>query len=126
MSETKPEQLSIMGGVHVEPPKPVTVERQVIMEADGQSIQHRFEGFHKAHPEVYNHFKRFAFEVINRKRKIGAKGIMERVRWEVSIVRDAGEEFKINNTYTSRYARMFREEFPGRSSFFATRRLLGD
>lgn len=103
----------------------VVVEKQAIMEMDGKSIQYRFEAFDKANPEVYNHFKKFTFEVIRLRKKIGAKAVMERVRWEV-VLTTKGSSFKINNTFTSRYARKFSEEYPEHASLFATRRLLRD
>ena len=63
----------------------------------------------------------------------GAKAIMERVRWEVSVymrrshfegyVATTGEQFKVNNNYTSRYARKLISEKPEFKGFFQTRRL---
>ena len=73
-------------------------------------IDHDFAQFDRDHPEVYKYFCKFTKQAIAKGyKRIGAKMITERIRWEVML--EYGErEFKINNNYTSRYARKFMKE----------------
>ncbi|HEY7328515.1 MAG TPA: hypothetical protein VH592_12780 [Gemmataceae bacterium] len=90
------------------------------------TIQERFEQFHAHHPDVYELFKRFAFELrCAGRQKYGAKSIMERIRWHVatSSAGDEEEEFKLNNIFTSRYVRLLINEHPEFAEFFELRRL---
>lgn len=89
-----------------------------------RTIQEQFEAFHRAHPDVYELFKRFAQELRAAGRPhYGAKAILERVRWHYATSSASAEEFKINNNYTSRYARLLIAECPEFADFFETRRL---
>lgn len=91
--------------------------------ADEATIQARFEEFHRANPHVYALFVRFATEAIRSGREnYGAKAIFERVRWHVAI-ETQGDDFRLNNNYTSRYVRMFEREHPQHQGFFRTREL---
>ncbi len=53
----------------------------------------------------------------------GAKAICERLRWHYSVMRVEGEEFKINNNWTSRLARFAEERAPELQGFFRNRKL---
>jgi hypothetical protein len=69
---------------------------------------------------VYLYFVRFTFEVIHRGFKnYSAKSIMERIRWETDQAE--GEGWKINNDFTSFYARKFMACNPQYSGFFRLR-----
>jgi len=91
-------------------------------EASGLTIQQAFNQYHKLNPKVYDQFKRLAFQAIDKgKKKISFKAILNVIRWEVFIQTDeptlfdiAGEtvKFKINDAYSSRYARLFIKENP--------------
>lgn len=88
------------------------------------TIEARFNNFHAANPHVYELFKRFAFEAIKLgARRISAKFILERVRWESMIKTRGAHGFKLNNDFTSRYARLFIAEYPTHSDIFETRSL---
>jgi len=90
---------------------------------DDATIQASFERFHAAHPDVYAHFERFALDLIQAGRQhYGAKSIMERIRWHY-VTSSSGEEFKLNNVYTSRYVRLFIQRHPEHEGFFETRQL---
>lgn len=54
---------------------------------------------------VWEQFEKFALEANRAKKKIGAKAVMERCRWECEI--ESGEEYKCNNNYTAYLARLF-------------------
>lgn len=78
-----------------------------------KSIQEGFESFLDQYPFVWELFKTQVFRAKRKRRKrIGAKAIIEWLRWECGFKRLAGEDFKINNNYTSRFSRKFKEEFP--------------
>ena len=87
-------------------------------------IQERFEKFHSENPEVYRLLVKFAREAKAAGRKhYGMKSLFERLRWHVDIELKGEHEFKLNNNYTSRYARRIRDlEFDLRD-FFETREL---
>lgn len=74
-------------------------------------------------PEIWPWFQHYAFEALNAGEKIGAKGVWERVRWEVKIVRKW--KFKANNNFPSYYARVFEVAYPEHDGFFNKRALSG-
>lgn len=70
-----------------------------------------FQEYHQRHPAIYEEFKRFAFLLINNgHKKIGAKQVFERIRWETMIERT--DRYKCNNSYTTDYAYKFESDFP--------------
>jgi hypothetical protein len=82
-----------------------------------------FLTYHTAHPEVYAAFRDIALRLYNRGiRHWGAKAIMEVLRFETAI-RAHGEPFKLDNSYTSYYARMLMQNDPTRfKGFFDVRK----
>ncbi len=72
------------------------------------TIQTAFEKFHQENPLIFELFTKYAQEV----KDIGfshysAKAVFERVRWHVAIKTvSTTDKFKLNNNFTSRYARM--------------------
>jgi hypothetical protein len=87
------------------------------------TIQERFLEFHDDHPEVYAAVVQFARQAKERGRKrFGVKMIWERARWYLAIER-AGEDYKLNNNYHSRYARLVMAQEPDLADFFETREL---
>ena len=90
------------------------------------SIEVAFWNFHTNHPEVYEGLVRLAYQAINAGReRIGIKMLFEVLRWEwiITGLPDASEEFKLNNNYTSRYARLIMESEPLLAGVFEIRRL---
>ncbi len=80
-----------------------------------------FKYFHAKNPEVYDLFKRFAFEAINKGHvRLSSEMIINRIRWETSVV-TTDKDYKINNDYKPFYARLFMEEHPTYNNFFNTR-----
>lgn len=89
----------------------------------GQSIDQRFTDYHKDHPQVYEWFKTFALQAIDRKKgKTSAKLIVNRIRWEMNF-QVIGEDYRINDAYSSRYARLFIKDFPEYTSYLEMREL---
>jgi hypothetical protein len=86
-------------------------------------IDSAFKAFHEANPKVWELFKKFAFELIDKKFKhYSADAVCHQVRWHTAVV-TSDRDFKLNNNFTSRYARLFHKEFPRYDGFFITRSL---
>ncbi len=90
------------------------------------TIQAQFQRFHIRHPEVYYGLLRLARQADSSGRpRIGMKMLFEVLRWEWTIagLPDDAEEWKLNNNYTSRYARMVMDHNPDLAGLFETRAL---
>lgn len=89
-------------------------------------LEIEFEIFDADNPRVWELFKRFAFEAIDKgKKKLSVALIVERIRWEVYIVTDSDDDFKVNNNHRAYYARKWIDAYPVYASFFNIRRLGG-
>lgn len=89
----------------------------------GMSIQEKFNKFDEENPIVYSLFKKQVFRAISkRKSKVSAKTILGFIRWEVQL-QTTGDVYKINDVFTSRYARKFSEEFEQYKDIFNFRTL---
>ena len=89
-----------------------------------RSIQARFEAFHHANPQVYELLVRFARDARRTGRQhYGIAAIFERVRWHVYIETRSNDDFKLNNDFRSRYARLIMEKEPDLIDFFELREL---
>jgi hypothetical protein len=79
-----------------------------------------FQKYHAENPHIYNEFKSLANLLISRNYKhIGAKQIIEYIRFNTMIT--GNDRYKINNSYTSDYARLFEEEHPYLIGYFEKR-----
>lgn len=79
-----------------------------------------FISYHRENPQVYEGFVRYAKALKQAGREhYGAKGIMEKLRFETAI--QGGDDFKINNSYSSCYARLMAWEFSEFRDFFEFR-----
>lgn len=86
----------------------------------------RFEEYFMGNPRVWTYFKRFAAYAKAHNKKIGAKAIMERVRWECDFGEEASAgEFRVNNNYTSYYVRLLISQCPEFKGFFELREIHG-
>ena len=98
--------------------------RQKLMEQGvPEDTVDQFLDYCRKYPDIWRHFERFALAAIAAGRQIGAKAIMERIRWEVEIEQKG--TFKICNSYTAYYARLFRIKYPAQSEMFETRKITG-
>jgi hypothetical protein len=87
------------------------------------SIDERFAIFHAANPAVYAAFRRHAETLLNAGRKrYSADGILHRVRWDMDI-QTTGDTYKLNDHYSSRYARKMAAEDRRFAEFFEFRTL---
>lgn len=81
-----------------------------------------FDRFDAENPFVWDLFQQFALEAIYAGRKrLSVSLIIERIRWETTVVRSDPDGFKINNNFRAYYARKFHRQYPAFSSFFTTR-----
>jgi hypothetical protein len=87
------------------------------------SIDERFDAFHAAHPWVYEALEELTAEwVAGGGGRISVKALFERLRWPPSGD-VGGEPYRLNNVFTSRYARLLCREHPEWASAFELRRL---
>lgn len=86
------------------------------------TIRERFEAFHSANPQVFQHFKRFAWEAKRMGRsRWSADAIIQRIRWFICI-ETAGDDFKVNDHFSAEYARLLIAEEPAFEGFFELRK----
>ena len=82
--------------------------------------QEDFNLFDSEHPEFWEMFKKFTFEVVDSgRKKFSARTVSERMRWFTEI--DSGERYKVNNNWVPFYARKFIEHYPEHDKLFETR-----
>lgn len=86
-----------------------------------RTIAAQFEAFHAANPGVYQALRRLALDMRRRGvRSYGMKGLFEILRWQYAL-QTQGEPYKLNNNYTSHYARLLMKNEPALAHFFETR-----
>jgi hypothetical protein len=91
------------------------------------ALQKAFTDFDAENPHVWKLFLRFTGEAMKAGHKhMGAKAIVERIRWETSVVTQSSDRFKINNNHTAYYVRKFKEALPQFADFFHVRRVEDD
>jgi len=77
--------------------------------------------------EIANQFIRMSWGLWKRGiKRYGAKAIVERLRWHYTLMaakRSGYDEYKINNNYVSRLARLAVERAPELKGFFEVREL---
>jgi hypothetical protein len=80
-----------------------------------------FEKFHAENPQIFDLFRAFCEDARRAGRgRYGSKAIVERIRWHVEV-ETRGDAFKLNNNYTSCYARLLLQEDPSFATFFQLR-----
>jgi hypothetical protein len=86
-------------------------------------IQREFEAFHLANPHVYRTLARLARQYSDRVGTTPGIGMLwEAMRWTVTM-ETRTVDFKLNNNYRSRYARLLMEQEADLADAFETRRL---
>lgn len=89
----------------------------------GDSTDAKFEKWITANPHVLDLFINLASAMQSRGRKrIGAKAIVERMRWE-HMYTTKGDEFRLNNLFTSRLVRRAITKQPSLAAMFELRAL---
>lgn len=90
-----------------------------------ETLDERFEKWVKLNPHVLDAFISLAQQLEHSRptrRRIGAKLIIERLRWEYHV-RGQGDEFALNNSFTSRLARAAVARVPSLDGLFEMREL---
>ena len=88
-----------------------------------QTLKRVWWDWHLKNPHVYELFEQFAFEAISRgHRHCSAWLIVNRLRWESSIVTNSGD-YKISNNFIAYYARLFMHKNPNYNNFFKTKKM---
>lgn len=86
-------------------------------------IELAFWDFDARHPEVFEAFARIALRRLDAGATyLSAKWIFEVLRTDPSIVRDKKDVVKINNNFSSLFARKFEARYPEATGLFRTRR----
>lgn len=88
-----------------------------------EEMRQQVTEFHRRHPEVWQLFVQFTFQMIDRGYKnYSVNAIFERIRWEKdSVGGDGLTSFKLNNNYRAFYSRRFMRLHPEHAGFFRTR-----
>lgn len=87
------------------------------------TIQQAFESFDRANPWVYARLVRMARELQARGvKRYGIKSLFEVLRWQFHQ-QTTGSKWKLNNNFTSRYARLIEAGEPELRGFFEMRTL---
>jgi len=85
------------------------------------SLAERFSAFHEANPHVYSGLRDLALQLKRRGReRYGLKGLFEILRWRHAL-ETTDADFKLNNSYTSLYARLLMANEPELDGFFEVR-----
>lgn len=83
----------------------------------------RFIAYHMVNPHVYTALVRLARGLVaNGRRRFGIGMLFEVLRWETAMS-TTGDDFKLNNNYRSRYARLIMATCPDLTDVFDTREL---
>ena len=89
----------------------------------GETLDERFTRWITANPHVLKVFIKFALEARNRGREqVGRQLIVERMRWEW-MGKTEEDDFKMNNSYTSRLVRLAIKTCPELDGMFELREL---
>tara|TARA_R110000822_G_C14901278_1_gene449024 strand:+ start:101 stop:412 length:312 start_codon:yes stop_codon:yes gene_type:complete len=82
--------------------------------------------WHKENPDVWRYFERFALEAVGSgRKKVSHWLIINRIRWEVTII-TTGSEFKISNDHIAFYARLWKAKYPQYKDLFNTKKMIGE
>lgn len=82
-----------------------------------------FTTFHQQNPRVWDLFKSFTKQAIASGRPhYSADAVLHRIRWHTTV-ETKGSDFKINDHFSSLYARLFHMAHPEHGKFFETRAL---
>lgn len=90
-----------------------------------RDVENQFWDFHETNPHVYSALVGLARKAKDAGReRIGIRMLWEVMRWEHLLTTvDPSAEWKLNDSYTSRYARLIMECEPDLKDVFETRKL---
>lgn len=91
-----------------------------------QAKKLKWEKWHNENPQIWSYFSMFTAEVISSgKKRISHWLIINRIRWETSVV-TKGNDFKISNDFIAFYARLWNEKYPEYNYIFHTKKMVGE
>lgn len=89
-----------------------------------ETLDARFRRFHAENPHVYEQLRDLALQLRRAgHERCGVKMLFEVLRWQRMLSTTDPEGWKLNNSYTSRYARLLEDQEPELADFFELRRL---
>jgi len=92
------------------------------MKTRHEEMREQVQAYHKKHPEVWELFCDFTFQMVRRRYKhYSAKAVFERIRWEKDAGGDGVTQFKVGNNHPAFYARAFMKKYPEHDGFFRLR-----
>ncbi|MEU8919527.1 hypothetical protein AB0D10_01150 [Kitasatospora sp. NPDC048545] len=92
-----------------------------------QSIQERFEQFHALNGWVLAELERLTAECIDAKfAKVSLGMLFEIIRYSYGRATLSADDFRLNNDFRSRYARLLIEQHPEWATYFEVRALRAD
>lgn len=75
------------------------------------------------HPDLWDALKKFALEAASAGKSFGMKAVVERIRWEMHIKMSGKEQWKLNNSHTSYWARKLIQQYPMLERFIELRKV---
>lgn len=101
------------------------VDIRPLIAATGATIDERFRDFHTQNAWVYTALEAMTIEMLAAgQRRVGMKMLVEVLRWRYfRQTFDPSSPFRLNNDYTSRYARLLIAAHPDWAGVFETREL---
>jgi hypothetical protein len=89
----------------------------------GESIQQKFEAFHRLNPWVLSQLEQMTAECAAKGwRQIGIGMLFELLRWRYGQATQ-GDTFRLNNSYRSRYVRLLIKQHPEWAHLYEVRAL---
>lgn len=98
------------------------ISQMGLFERHALGIQRQFELFDRQNPEVYRELVGLSLQWRREHRKCGIGMLFEVLRWNRGL-QTAGDDFKLNNNFRSRYVRKLIAEHPELDGFFELREL---
>lgn len=100
---------------------------QPVPDSEKSEARLRFEKFDRENPKMFALFERFTMEAIRSgRKKIGARLIVERIRWEIYVLTTTDDGFKMNGNYVPFFARKFIAAHPQHAKIFELRSSVAD
>ncbi len=88
------------------------------------SLNERFDAFCDANPQLVARFDQLALDEVRRGHKrVGAKMLLEVLRWQHRAVHSDSDGWRVNNTWGARLARRAAQRHPELRDAFETRAL---
>lgn len=102
--------------------QPALIDMQPLVRATGVTIQERFESFMRLNPWVLPALESLAESWLAKGHaRVSTKMLFEVLRFRYGVT--VGDEWKLNNSYTSRFARLLIERHPSWSEAIELRTL---